>query len=129
MPFKIDTIETDNLSVNGAEFSRKIILLPIPTSGETVSIDLSSPETIIKFDGDLAQAFNLDAVTDNSKLGDKLFLIVSSTIGNFDITSTGNLNFNACGPDSPPSTHEVEVGTTIIPFMFDGNRFYGLDYC
>ena len=110
--------------------SRKYITLPVPANvGDTVTLYLSAPETIVKFDGDLTQDFNLNTIAVNAKLGDKMYLILSSTTGGFEITSTGSLAFNSCGPDSPPSTHEVDEGTTIIPFVFDGTSFYGLDYC
>jgi hypothetical protein len=110
--------------------SRKHVTLPVPASlGDTVTLYVSAPETIVKFDGDLTQAFNLNTVPVNAKLGDKMYLIFSSATDGYEITSTGSLDFNSCGPGSLPSAHNVEVGTTIIPFLFDGTKFYGLDYC
>mgnify|MGYP003344449672 CR=1 FL=1 len=65
----------------------------------------------------------------NLKIGDKLYMIMSATVPNKAIISTGNLVFNNCGPESPPSSHGIDIGTTIIPFIWDGENFYGLDYC
>ena len=110
--------------------SRKYIVLPVPTiSGQTVKIYISAPETILKFEGDIQVDFNIEVISVNNKLGDKLYMTFSSTSSSYQITALGNFNFNECGPDSPPSNHGVGNGTTVIPFMYDGTAFYGMDYC
>lgn len=110
--------------------ARKIITIQAPTiPGQTINLYLSAPETIVKFEGSIDVDFDLNTVPVGSKLGDKLYLIMSSTTGNADVTSVGALDFNDCGPDNPPSNHDVDNGTTIIPLVFDGEKFYGLDYC
>lgn len=111
--------------------SRKYITLPIPVnSGDTITLYLSAPETIVKFAGPIANDFNLDVKAVNAKLGDKLYLIMNSDGGSYDITSTGALNFNSCGPDSPPSIYNVDsTDNVVVPFLFDGTNFVGLDYC
>ncbi|MEY4331555.1 MAG: hypothetical protein RLZZ196_293 [Bacteroidota bacterium] len=110
--------------------SRKVITLPVPTTpGETVNLYLSAPETIVKFEGDIQVDFTLNVVSVKNRLGDKLYLTFSSTSSGYQITASGDLNFNNCGPDSPPSDHGVDEGTTAIPFLYDGTAFYGMDYC
>ena len=110
--------------------SRKYIVLPVPTvSGETVKVYLSAPETILKFDGDIQVDFNIEVISVNNKLGDKLYMTFSSTSSSYQITALGDFYFNDCGPDSPPSEHGVADGTTVIPLMYDGTAFYGMDYC
>jgi hypothetical protein len=110
---------------------RTIITIDAPTViGETVDLTLSAPETVVKFVGDITQDFNLNTIPVGSKIGDKLYLIITgASTGNPVITSTGALDFNGCGPDTSPSNHDVDAGTTIIPLVFDGEKFYGLDYC
>ena len=110
--------------------SRKYVTIISPTNaGVTVDLYLSAPETIVKFEGSIDVDFDLNTVPVGSKIGDKLYLIMSSNTGNAIITSVGQLEFNDCGPDNPPSEHDVDNGTTIIPLVFDGEKFYGLDYC
>lgn len=110
--------------------SRKYIVLPVPTvSGETVKLYLSAPETIVKLEGDIQVDFNLEVISVNNSLGDKLYLTFSSTSSAYEITAVGDINFNDCGPDSPPSQHSVDDGTTVIPLMYNGTAFYGMDYC
>lgn len=110
--------------------SRKYITLPVPSvNGDTVKVYLSAPETILKFEGDIQVNFNIEVASVNNKLGDKLFITFSSTSSGSQITAVGDLYFNDCGPDSPPSQHGVAKGTTVIPLMYDGTAFYGMDYC
>ena len=111
--------------------SRKYVTLPVPVnSGDTITLYLSAPETIVKFAGPIANDFNLNTVAVNSKLGDKLYLIMNSDGGSYTVTSTGSLLFNDCGPSSPPSTYDVNsTDNVVIPFLFDGTNFRGLDYC
>lgn len=111
--------------------SRKYITLPVSVnSGDTITLYLSAPETIVKFAGPIANDFNLDVKAVNAKLGDKLYLIMNSDGGSYTVTSTGSLLFNGCGPDSPPSTYGVNsTDNVVIPFLFDGDNFTGLDYC
>jgi hypothetical protein len=111
--------------------SRKFGTLPTPVnSGDTINLYLSAPETIIKFSGPIANDFNLFVDPVGAKLGDKLYLIMNNDGSNYTVTSTGSLRFNDCGPDSPPSEYEIEsTENVVIPFMFDGTDFVGLDYC
>ena len=111
--------------------SRKFGTLPLPVNpGDTINLYLSAPETIVNFAGPIVNDFNLNVVPVGSKLGDKLYIIMNSDGGTYTVTSTGNLVFNACGPDSPPSEYDVEdTQNVVIPFMFDGTDFIGLDYC
>ena len=111
--------------------SRKVVTLQVPLNpGDTSDLYLSAPETVVQFAGPITLDFNLNVVPVGSKIGDKLYLIMYSDGGSFDITSTGNLNFNACGPDSPPSNYNINnVNNVVIPFLFDGTNFTGLDYC
>ena len=111
--------------------SRKYVTLPVPTTaGETIKLYTSAPETIVKFADVIDADFNLEVIPVNNKLGDKLYLIMNSTGPAFTVTSTGNLLFNDCGPSSPPSTYTgLNQNKVIIPFVFDGENFYGLDYC
>lgn len=111
--------------------SRKYVTLPAPVnSGETINLYVSAPETIVKFDGDITQNFNLNTVVPNAKLGDKLYIIMKSDGPLRVITSIGNLSFNSCGSFSPINTYDLSNTTnTIIPLLFDGTNFVGLDYC
>jgi hypothetical protein len=111
--------------------SRKFGTLPLPVNpGDTINLYLSAPETIVNFAGPIVNDFNLNVIPVGAKLGDKLYLIMNSDGGTYTVTSTGNLVFNACGPDSPPSEYDVEdTQNVVIPFMFDGTDFIGLDYC
>lgn len=111
--------------------TRKFVTLPLPVnSGDTITLYLSAPETIVKFAGPIANDFYLIVNPIGSKLGDKLYIIMNSDGGNYTITSTGNLNFNNCGPDSPPSDFDVDsTDNVVVPFLFDGTNFVGLDYC
>lgn len=111
--------------------SRKFGTLPLPVnSGDTIDLYLSAPETIVKFAGPIVNDFNLNVIPVGSKLGDKLYIIMNSDGGTYTITSTGNLVFNDCGPESPPSDYDVEyTQNVVIPFLFDGTDFVGLDYC
>lgn len=111
--------------------SRKFGTLPLPVnSGDTIDLYLSAPETIVKFAGPIVNDFNLNVIPVGAKLGDKLFIIMNSDGVNRTVTSTGNLIFNTCGPDNPPSEYTVEdTQNVVIPFMFDGTDFVGLDYC
>ena len=111
--------------------SRKFGTLPLPVnSGDTIDLYLSAPETIVKFAGPIVNDFNLNVIPVGAKLGDKLYIIMNSDGGTYTITSTGNLMFNNCGPDNPPSEYDVEdTQNVVIPFLFDGTDFVGLDYC
>lgn len=102
-----------------------ITLTPPSQVDQTISLIVSGAETVVDFSGLIQYSFNLDVVPRGSQKGDKLYLIMD---GNALITSIGALNFNNCGPDSPPSEHELD-GKTIIPLVYDGEIFYGLDYC
>lgn len=123
-----------NLSQKVYDFirnSRKYITLPTPqSSGEIIKLYLSAPETIVKFSGPITNDFDLDVIPVGAKLGDKLYIIANSDGSTYTITSTGNLLFNTCGPDSPPSEYDVNsTDNVVIPFLFDGTNFVGLDYC
>ena len=111
--------------------SRRYVTLPTPAnSGDTIDLYLSAPETIVKFSGPIVNDFNLNVVAIKAKLGDKLYIIMNSNGGIYTVTSVGDLNFNDCGPDSPPSEYDVDsVNNVVIPFLFDGTNFVGLDYC
>ena len=110
--------------------SRKAVTLSNPVSnGDTVDLFLSAPETIVQFSSDITVDFNLNVTPVKCVLGDKLYLILSSTTSAYTITSTGHLMFNGCGPHTPPSDHNIDAGITIIPFLFNGTDFVGLDYC
>lgn len=123
-----------NLSKKVYDFirdSRKYITLPLPVNaGDTITLYTGAPETIVEFAGAISVDFNLNVKAVGNKIGDKLYLIMYSTGSGLTITSTGNLIFNACGPDSPPSTYTgLNQSKVIIPLVFDGTNFYGLDYC
>lgn len=111
--------------------SRKHVTLPIPQNpGDTIKLYLSAPETIVKFSGPITNDFDLNVIPVGAMLGDKLYIIMNSGGGTFTITSTGNLRFNECGPESPPSEYDVNsTDNVVIPFLFDGTNFVGLDYC
>ena len=111
--------------------SRRYVTLPTPVnSGDTINLYLSAPETIVKFSGPIANDFNLFVDPVGAQLGDKMYLIMNNDGSNYTITSTGSLKFNECGPDSPPSEYTVEsTDNVVIPFLFDGTNFVGLDYC
>lgn len=111
--------------------SRKYVTLPTPVnSGDTVTLYLSAPETIVQFDGAIPVDFNLDVKPVGAKLGDKMYLIMHNDGSDRVATSTGSLRFNDCGPDSPPSEYTIEsTENVVIPFLFDGTNFVGLDYC
>lgn len=111
--------------------SRKYVTLPLPVnSGDTITLYLSAPETIVKFAGPIANDFNLNVDPIGSKLGDKLYIIMNSDGSNYIITSTGSLLFNDCGPTNTPYEYTLtDVNTVVIPFLFDGTNFVGLDYC
>jgi hypothetical protein len=111
--------------------SRRYVTLPTPVnSGDTINLYLSAPETIVKFSGPILNDFNLFVDPVGAKLGDKMYLIMNNDGSNYDVTSTGSLRFNDCGPDSPPSIYTVEsTDNVVIPFLFDGTNFVGLDYC
>lgn len=111
--------------------SRKYITLPTPVNpGDTINLYLSAPETIVNFSGPITNDFNLNVIPVKVKLGDKLYLIMNSDGSSYTVTSTGNLLFNDCGPDSPPSEYDVNsTDNVVIPFLFDGTNFVGLDYC
>jgi len=111
--------------------SRKVVTLQVPLNpGDAIDLYLSAPETIVQFAGPITLDFDLNVIPVGSKIGDKLYLIMYSDGGSWDITSTGKLNFNECGPDNPPSNYNVNnVNNVVIPFLFDGTNFTGLDYC
>lgn len=111
--------------------SRKYVTLPLPVnSGDTVTLYLGAPETIVKFAGPIANDFNLNVKPVGARLGDKLYLIMNTDGSSYNVTSTGALRFNDCGPDSPPYVYTVESSdNVVIPFLFDGTNFVGLDYC
>ena len=111
--------------------TRRFGTLPLPVnSGDTIDLYLSAPETIVNFAGPIANDFNLNVVPVGSKLGDKLYIIMNSDGGTYNITSTGSLIFNTCGPDLLPSVYIFDdTQNVIIPFLFDGIDFVGLDYC
>ena len=130
-PTRDDKYLTVGITVEDfARSLRTIVTIAAPTApGQTINLTLSAPETVVKFVGSIDEDFDLNTIIAGSKIGDKLYLIMSSTTGNSNITSVGDLDFNDCGPDNPPSNHDVDTGTTIIPLVFDGDKFYGLDYC
>ena len=110
--------------------SRKYIVIPAPTVvGETVKVYLSAPETVLKFEGDMLVDFNLEVIPVNAKLGDKLYMTFSATVGGAIITPVGQLGFNECGPSVLSTNLTVSQGTTVIPFLYVGTSFYGMDYC
>lgn len=111
--------------------SRRYVSLPTPqNSGDTIKLYLSAPETIVNFKDQITNDFNLKVIPVGSKLGDKLYIIANSDGSSYTITSTGALRFNTCGPDSPPSEYSVDsTENVVIPFLFDGTNFVGLDYC
>ena len=111
--------------------SRKAVTLSNPVStGDTVDLYLSAPETIVKFATAITVDFNLNVIPVKCTLGDKLYLIMYSDGSTWDVTSTGNLRFNDCGPDNPPYYYPVsDTDNVIIPFIFDGVNFVVLDYC
>lgn len=111
--------------------SRKYVTLPLPTAvNQTIKLYTSAPETIVTFEGAIDYDFNLETIPVNNKIGDKLYLIMYSTGSGLTITSTGKLVFNGCGPDSLPSEYTgLNQNKVIIPLVFDGENFYGLDYC
>ena len=111
--------------------SRKVVTLQVPLNpGDTIDLYLSAPETIVQFAGPITLDFDLNVIPVGCKLGDKLYLIMYSDGGLYNVTSTGKLNFNDCGPSSPPSIYNVSnVNNVVIPFLFDGTNFIGLDYC
>lgn len=112
--------------------SKKYVTLDPPVStGDTITLYTSAPETVVKFSGPIPVDFNLKTIAVNNKLGDKLYLIMKSDgSSGLTITSTGDLVFNPCGPDGNPSEYTGLNGSiVIIPLVFDGENFYGLDYC
>jgi hypothetical protein len=111
--------------------SRKFGTLPTPVnSGDTINLYLSAPETIVNFAGPITNSFNLNVIPVGAKLGDKLFIIMKGDGVNHTVTSTGSLIFNNCGPDLLPSQYMLnDTQNVVIPFLFDGTDFVGLDYC
>jgi len=110
--------------------SRKVLVLPAPALSGTVTTTVSGPETIITFSGVLPAAFTLDVQAVNCNVGDKLYVIVTNTlVGDIVVTESGNIVWNACGATSSPTPLDASTGTTIVPLMFDGTNFYGLEYC
>ena len=102
------------------------------TPGQTVEIHIKNVETIIKFENWNNNDFDLKLIiNDCIKMGDRLFIIFDNpTNGSGEVTiASDNLEFNSCGPDGDDDVYLPDEGVTIIPFIFNCDKFYGLDYC
>ena len=112
--------------------SVKIINAP-QTPGQTIQVNIKNVETILKF-VNINQDFNLFLIYDDClKIGDKLYMILDSTgsDGGIITVTSNNIGFNRCGGDNPPED-DYEVNgdeITIVPFIYNCDRFYELDYC
>lgn len=112
--------------------SVKIIEAP-QTPGQTIEVTIRNVETVLKFTN-INVNFNVFLIYDDClKLGDKLYIIldtIGSSGGQITFTS-GNIAINGCGGSNPPqnlyTTQNNEV--VIIPFLYNCDKFYGLDYC
>ena len=116
--------------------TKEILTFLVPTStGDTVSVETSATDTIIKFNGQLTTGFTLDVVAGpDTTPGDRVYFFGNPAVSGITITFAGDLNNVACGSiDNQYTIHVGEgvfqQGTRGIEFVYDGDMFTGIDNC
>jgi len=112
-------------------YSRDVITLPVPTLNQNVTVNISSIDTIITFQGGLTSNFNLNVTTgSNLSKGDRIYLMVKKEpfFATVIITIPTILNPVTCG--SPDTYINVDYEKMICHEMvYDGEKFTGIDNC
>lgn len=108
-------------------YSREIVTLPVPTLNANIVIPITSLDTIILFNGDINNNFNLNVTSGlNTVQGDRIYLFVKGT--NSKIITVGNkLNPVTCG--SADFNIIVQSNMICHEMVYDGNKFTGIDNC
>lgn len=108
-------------------YSREIVTLPVPTLNANIVIPITSLDTVILFNGDITNNFNLNVTSGpNTVQGDRIYLFVKGT--NSKIITVGNkLNPVTCG--SADFNIIVQSNMICHEMVYDGNKFTGIDNC
>lgn len=111
--------------IQSGTYSREVLILPVPALNDTVNVSITSLDTIILFEGDLVEDFNLEVTPGPDTVqGDRIYLMVK---GQGTISVGSNLNPIQCGDND--TTIGVNNYMVCYEMVFDGNQFTGIDNC
>ena len=108
-------------------YSREIITLPIPEEDDYVNVSISALDTIILFEGNLVDDFNLNVSPGPDTVqGDRIYLMVKGA-NTVDIQCGDKLSPIQCGDDD--TVINVETYMICHEMVYDGTQFTGIDNC
>lgn len=107
--------------------SKKVVTLPVPALNETVTVNITTSETVITFSSNIKDDFTLELQAPKSNIGDKVYVMLTGA-ASVTITASGNLVWNPCGDNGDPLS--ISNGQTLVVHcLFNGTNFYGTEYC
>jgi len=114
------TYNANNPSVNTFE---------VPALNETVNAVTNGALTIVEFTGPIANNFTISITTgSNTKLGNKIYLMITGGNPSGTVTFAGDLNNIQCG--TAYNTYIPDNDTrNVIEFVYDGVVWTGIDNC
>jgi len=110
--------------------SRKYLTFPVPvSSGQVYNLSVGDAETIVNFNGDIAQpiTFNIDAGP-ALIIGDKVLFFVKASGSSRVVTFSDNVFTNVSSNPGGHTFTAVTTDTKIVTLIFDGTNFHGIDY-